>query len=460
MNGKIITLTFVTLLTFYLTGCGNKIEKNINKLVGDQEERETAMMELTLAKSDAVAPLIRALSDTSNPARVRVDIVTILFRILLRESDERILPALLANLKDKEPEVREAIVISLGDLRKKGVIGDVLKMLDDENLGVKYQALCALENLHEKMNEEEKDEFINQTKSILQSSSESAQPEAPDYRVAPAFSLQEKAEEILAKEAQLLVQEVDKYIVEADTKRAEELLMEARKLLPDALNVNYKLGRFYFDQEEKEKGLEILDSYGYVIYVPKFENPPVIDGELEELVLTKAAKIEKFYKCLRGIYSAKETEGKSEVYLCYTDEALYIGTRGYEDSTKDLLRKHRGRDSNVWNDDCWEIFLDTNYDHKTYYQIVVNCIGQVYDGHGMKSEWNGEYKVSAKIKEKFWSMEIEIPFEELHNTKVEKGSIWGFNITRFRAHDGESCQWVPTYGGHHRPDLFGFLVFD
>ncbi len=221
MNGKIITLTFVTLLTFYLTGCGNKIEKNINKLAGDQEERETAMMELTQAKGDAVGPLIKALSDSSKPASVRIDIVRILFRILLRESDEQILPALLANLKDKEPEVREAIVISLGDLRKKEVIGDVLKMLDDESPRVTYQALCALENLHEKMNEEERDGFISRAKSILQSSSESARPEPSDYGVATAFSLQEKVEEILAKEAQLLLGEADKYILQADTKMAE-----------------------------------------------------------------------------------------------------------------------------------------------------------------------------------------------------------------------------------------------
>lgn len=450
MDRKIIILTVSVLVTFYLAGCGNKFEKNINKLGGNQEERENAMMELTLAKSDAVEPLITALSDSGKPAKVRIDIVTILLRMLFRESDERILPALLESLKDHEPKVREAIVVGLGDLRKKEVLGNVLKMLNDSDPGVRYQALCSLENLHEKMNEEETSEFVNCCKSFLQSS---------DKQVSG------KAEEILAKEAQLLVEEADKYILQADTKKAEEVLMEAKKLLPDGLNVNYKLGRFYFDEEDKKKGLEILADYGYVIYVPKFENPPVIDGELGEPAWSKAAKIEKFYKCLRDVYSAKETEGKSKLYVGYTDEAFYIGTVGYEKSTRDLARKHKGRDSDVWRDDCWEIFIDTNHDYKSYYHPVVNCLGAVYDNAcdspgNCKKEWNGEYEVSAKIKEKFWSMEIKIPFKELHDTKVEKGTIWGFNINRLRVNDGESCQWVPTYGAHHRPHLFGFLIFD
>jgi len=239
--------------------------------------------------------------------------------------------------------------------------------------------------------------------------------------------------------------------------------MKAKKLVPDGLNVNYKLGRLYFDQGEKEKGLEILNHYGYIIYVPKFETPPVIDGEIDEMVMEKAAKIDKFYKCLRDVYSAKETEGKSKLYLGYTDEAFYIGTKGYEDFTKDLARKYKGRDSDAYKDDCWEIFLDTNHDYKTLYQIVVNCIGAVcdsdYEGR-VNRKWDGEYKVGAKIKDKFWIMEIAIPFKELDDTKVEKGTIWGFNINRFRANAGESCQWVPTYGAHHRPHLFGFLIFD
>ncbi|MBL7170400.1 MAG: HEAT repeat domain-containing protein [Candidatus Omnitrophica bacterium] len=445
MNRRIITSIFVILFSFYLCGCGNKIERNINKLAGDQEQRETAMLELTLAKEDAIEPLINTLSDTSKPVEVRVDIVTILFRILLRESDERILPALLANLNDQEPKVREVIVIGLGDLRKKEVIKDVLKILGDENEKVRYQAICTLEELQEKMSQEEKDEFISQSKIILESQDKLAR---------------EKAEEILAKEAELLIAEADKCVLQADIKKAEEVLMKAKKLVPDGLNVNYKLGRLYFDQGEKEKGLEILTKYGYIIYVPKFENSPVIDGGIKDTAWGKAAKIEKFYKCLRNVYSAKETEGKSELYVGYTDEAFYIGTKGYEDSTVNLIQHYKIRDSHIYKDDCWEIFLDTKRDCKTYYQIVVNCIGAVYDSYEKKKEWNGEYKVGAKIKDKFWSMEIEIPFKQLHDTKVEKGTIWSFNLNRFRATSGESCQWRPTYGNHHRPDLFGFLIFD
>ena len=75
--------------------------------------------------------------------------------------------------------------------------------------------------------------------------------------------------------------------------------------------------------------------------------------------------------------------------------------------------------------------------------------------------WNGTYRVATKVEEKFWTVEIEIPFKEVSETEVRKGTIWGFNVARVRiAHKGEYDQWVPTYGSALRPDLFGFLIFE
>ena len=45
--------------------------------------------------------------------------------------------------------------------------------------------------------------------------------------------------------------------------------------------------------------------------------------------------------------------------------------------------------------------------------------------------------------------------------RIHPGDVWGFNIARVRiANAAEYGQWMPTYGNAHRPDRFGWLVFD
>jgi hypothetical protein len=159
--------------------------------------------------------------------------------------------------------------------------------------------------------------------------------------------------------------------------------------------------------------------------------------------------------------------GQSEVYLGYIDQMLYIGVKGYEPRTDNLRAEATQRDAgDVWRDDCIEIYIDTNHDSRTYYQLIINNIGTLEDRHnsgsgsGPELDWNARLEAETLITEDFWSMELAVPIADFHNTRVEPGDVWGFNIAQVRiANSSESAQWAPTYGWSQQPDRFGFLVF-
>lgn len=470
----VVIWSIVVLSGLVLLGCGNKVERSIKKLESTKkEERDAAFMELMLAKGSAIPPLIEALGDKERSAKVRADIAEALFRMYVREGDPQIVPAFLAHINDPSPEVRGKIAAVLADADAKEAISPLLERLSKESeSNVREEVLTALEILDgweiergfaatagvltvkggENMTEAQRATFIEILKDL--------------YKEADRKELRERAEEFLEKIAQQRVQEADKYVLKGDITRAEEQYLEAKALVPNSVNVNNRLGKFYFENGWPDKGLGMLKDLGLVVYARRLRKVPTIDGNLSDDAWKDAAKISRFYQNIH-IMRAIPAEGESEVYVGYADENLYIGVKGYEESTKDLTAQRTKRDEPVWMDDCAEMFFDTDHDYSTYYQIIVNSIGTIADLSKTRDqasggeEWNGTYNVATQVEEDFWTLEIEIPFKEIGATRVKKGTIWGFNVARVRiAHKGEYDQWVPTYGSSLRPDLFGFLIFE
>jgi len=281
-------------------------------------------------------------------------------------------------------------------------------------------------------------------------------------------SLRLKALEWLEIIAEEDTQQARSLELKADLDGAEAVLLAARELVPDSKNVNYKLGRFYYDNGQPEKGLDILSEFGLLLRPARLGRAPQIDGVLEEPAWEKVTPLTQFYQCIFKM-RAYPIEGKAEAYVGHRDNVLYIGVKGYESSTDNLAAKAIQRDQQVHLDDCAEIFLDLNHDYQTYYQIIVNSLGTISDaqwdsaeqmGPGNNMEWNVECEVATQVEETFWTLEIAIPVAQFER-QIKSGDIWGFNLARTRiANAAEYGQWTPTYGMALRPDRFGFLLFD
>ena len=450
------------LASLLLLGCGDPVQRNIKRLEGTEEDREEAKMELTMAKRDAIEPLMRALADSSKPPRVRVDVAELLFRLYLREDDPRVFEALVRALADADPKVRAGVSTALGDMGRDEAIVPLVEALDGEqHEDVTYEILVALETLgmrgrgrrrltiYDKLPEGGVERFVGILKHRLRSGNQ---------------KVHWKAREWLENFAEDIARDADQFVLKGDLQNAEKRYFDARDLVPDSKNINQKLGRFYYDSGNKQKGLETLTEHGMVAHARRLSPPPVIDGVLDDPCWKEAEVFTQFYQCIFSM-AAYPTQGRSEAYVGYTQQSFFVAVKGYEPSTKTMAASLTERDSGVSRDDCTELYLDTNHDYSTYYQIIVNSLGTIFDqavtSSGRDETWNGKYAVATAVEDTFWTCEIEIPFKELDDARVKKGTVWGFNVARVRiGNASEFGQWVPTYGAAHRPDRFGFLFFD
>ena len=462
-----INITLLLITPLLLPGCSDSIEDHIAQLVEGGEGAEEAKIRLNLAKKPAIDPLIRAFQNRDLPSQARVSIAQALYRLYLRETDERILESLIGGMKDPDTAVRAGVVRSLGDMRQQEGVGPLINQLERErDDAVRLEILAALEIIGiegfqgtdvflseiktDKMTTQEKGHFIT----IL---GEMTQEDLSD-------SLRLKTQEWLEILAEEKAVKAHQRTLQADLQGAQALLLSARDLIPDSKNINQKLGRFYYDNGDQEKGLKILTEIGMVAPVHKLRIPPQIDGVLNEPAWQDIRPLRELYQCIFTM-RAFPTEGKADIYIGYHGNNLYLGVRGYEASTEHLAATVTERDGDVYLDDCVEIFMDTNHDYRSYYQIMVNSLGTITDSYNDGSQrtrsWNATYHAATKVEDTFWNVEIEIPATQLHQGTIKSGDVWGFNVARVRiANASEYGQWIPTYGSAHRPDRFGFMVFE
>ena len=115
----------------------------------------------------------------------------------------------------------------------------------------------------------------------------------------------------------------------------------------------------------------------------------------------------------------------------------------------------------VYGDDCVEIFLDTNRDRQTYYQLVINASGARLDSRGFSTAWNAPWQAVVKRGRWSWVAEARIPFTSVEPGRRHAG-IWAVNVVRSYHTKNKICE----YSGYsrieknfHEPRNFGQLHF-
>ena len=116
--------------------------------------------------------------------------------------------------------------------------------------------------------------------------------------------------------------------------------------------------------------------------------------------------------------------------------------------------------SDVWSDNCVDIFFDPGLTGKNLIHLISNSKGTLFASKEGVKKWAHKITAKAQVGKDFWSVKITIPWEDLGG-KPERGTIWGFNVGRVRLTVSPieySC-WSPTYGLFQTPEFFGRLVF-
>ncbi|MCP5111963.1 MAG: carbohydrate binding family 9 domain-containing protein [bacterium] len=133
------------------------------------------------------------------------------------------------------------------------------------------------------------------------------------------------------------------------------------------------------------------------------------------------------------------------VWVGYTEDSLFIAVRCLDSAAERILATEMSRDAYLYFDDRIQIVLDTFHDRRNAYFFSTNPAGALVDGRITENRypdmnWDGIWSVRARIDEKGWTAEFEIPFKTLA-FNPGNGS-WGFNISRRLARLREESRWA------------------
>ena len=451
-----LALGLAAALALAAAGCGDPVERNIAILVEGGEGAERAKMELNLAKKVAIAPLIAAFQNRNHPYRTRVDLAEALYRLYVREADDGILQALVDGLQEPDPKLRSGLARILADLGRRECVDPLIERLAVETVDtVRSEILLALEIMgmgwDGRLNETITQDHKIRLTEILRDMPAAGQPDTLGRR--RQLWLETFAEEVADR--------ARKAVLQADLEEAQRLYAEALTLVPESPSINRYLGQFHYFNGDRQEGLRILDRWGLVAHARPLKSTPRLDGDLDDPAWCDVTPLTGFYQCIRS-FLALPTLGRSEAFIGYVGQTLYIGVRGYEESTDGLAATVTERDQQVFRDDCVELFFDPTLGQQAFYQIIVNSLGTIQDIRVDSDEdlsWNADIEAAARVAETFWSVEVAVPVSDL-DTSFSPGDVWGFNVSRVRiAYASELGQWAPTHGSTQVPDKFGFLLF-
>ncbi|MDQ1265341.1 MAG: hypothetical protein QG635_491 [Bacteroidota bacterium] len=169
-----------------------------------------------------------------------------------------------------------------------------------------------------------------------------------------------------------------------------------------------------------------------------------LDGRLDEQCWGSAVRITNFTQREQD-EGAKPTE-RTEVAAVYTRDALYFGIWCFDSQPDELSAKNMKRDFIYWEEDNFEILLDTFWDKRNGYVFVINPNGarsdvQITDeGKGFCMDWNGVWDAAVENNEQGWFAEIKIPFSSLKYIDNDT-QTWGINFERNIRRKKECLFW-------------------
>lgn len=190
-----------------------------------------------------------------------------------------------------------------------------------------------------------------------------------------------------------------------------------------------------------------------VVVCPRIVSAPTLDGRLDPGEWANAGTLSDFVTLGTGTVPRLPTH----VMVMHTQQALYIGAQMDDDAPDQLVANVATKDGNVTEDDCLEVFIDTEASRKHYAHFAVNSLGTKFDEYDHDSQENFEWNVAASVNRTGWSVEIELPFD--NGVAPVEGEKWVLGVCRNAARAGELSSWFRAQRGFHEPENFGEMVF-
>lgn len=204
-----------------------------------------------------------------------------------------------------------------------------------------------------------------------------------------------------------------------------------------------------------------------------------IDGNLLE---KDWLRVPWMNKLLPMTVDKKDREAYDTVVKTLWDENYFYVAAKLNDLH--ILATLQQRDTQLYKDDVFEIFIDPDGDGNDYYEIEINALATVWDlklskspivGGKANSKWNikglrkavsveGDVKKSNQ-EDASWTIELAIPWAAFKERRPKHMEEWRMNFTRIdwdkRREVPALWTWSPLGKPHnfHQPQKWGYVQF-
>ena len=180
----------------------------------------------------------------------------------------------------------------------------------------------------------------------------------------------------------------------------------------------------------------------------RLDQSPVIDGDVADDAAWANLSPVSGFRQVQPSDGAPATQ-HTEVYVGFTDDALYIGLIAYADPETIIVSDSR-RDSSLDDTDAFLVIIDGMLDRQNGFVFGTNAAGIEYDGqvtregagNAFNLNWDGTWQVRSSIFDGGWSAEFEIPFRTLRYGR-DSVQDWGINFQRNIRQNNEVAYWAP-----------------
>jgi hypothetical protein len=208
--------------------------------------------------------------------------------------------------------------------------------------------------------------------------------------------------------------------------------------------------------EGGEVGAAVVDD-AKSLCLRRGDEPPVIDGLLDDAVWAEAIHIDDFHQ-FQPVDHGTPSE-KSEFFLYYDEDYFYVGARLYDSNPDAIGARQLVQGRTLMFDDAIEFLLDPFDTRRTGYWFQLNPNGIRRDGlyespTVINRDWDGIWQGEARIDESGWTAEIAIPFKTLSfSPDISK---WGFTAARTISRKKEEIAWS-SFDRAINPGSAGYL---
>ncbi|MEE2637407.1 MAG: DUF5916 domain-containing protein [Acidobacteriota bacterium] len=200
-----------------------------------------------------------------------------------------------------------------------------------------------------------------------------------------------------------------------------------------------------------------------ILNARRANQPPTIDGALDDLVWQTATRITDFVQVVPA-EGASATEA-TEVFVAFDSTHLYLGMYAHY-SNPGMVRANRvDRDRASFGDDTISFYFDTFLDQQRAFVFTLNGYGVQGDsllgggrGGGFSGvprgdrSWDALFDSGGTLVDDGWQAEVAIPFKSLRYPSTDGVHRWGFQVARSIRDKNETVVWAPV-----SRDVSGFL---